>query len=236
MSVTGQVTIHVSQTPEPAGAQWFSQTVHNKKSGETQVYLFQRDASQTGFGKKITDFINGIRPAENKANKHLHRALSEKNLFENAQLGHIKTALIQSFHHENETELGINTNSGTKRSTPAFNGSTPITFKIKVKDNSAERSDLKKFLGNFSSSKSVNPRQSEAQRKLMNAIDYAIDLRDGVARPKSKAEIQVMADRIDQFLLKASVNEDGKPDEEVKQLGKITDLCTVLNEAILRKH
>ena len=65
----------------------------------------------------------------------------------------------------------------------------------------------------------------------MNAIDYAIDLRDGVARPKSKAEIKAMADRIDQFLVKASVDEEGKPD-----LGQITDLCTKLNEAILRKH
>ncbi|MEK0429549.1 MAG: hypothetical protein RL001_2076 [Pseudomonadota bacterium] len=230
MSVTGKVTIHVSQTLEPTGAQWFSQTVHNKKSGETQVYLFQRNASQIGFGKKITDFMNGIRPAENKANKHLHRALSE-NVFENAKLGHIKTALIQSSHHESELELGINTNSGTKRSTPAFNGSAPITFKIKVKDNSAERSNLKNLLENFFSSESVNPRQSETQRKLMNAIDYAIDLRDGVARPKSKAEIKAMADRIDQFLVKASVDEEGKPD-----LGQITDLCTKLNEAILRKH
>ena len=71
----------------------------------------------------------------------------------------------------------------------------------------------------------------------MNAIDYAIDLRDGVARPKSKAEIQAMADRIDQFLLKASVNEDGKPDEEGKlNLEQIPDLYTEPNKAILRKH
>ncbi len=95
MSIQGNIVVKISQRPDLEAGQWFSQTVHDKTTNKTHVYLFQRSASQRGLGTRISDFLNGIRPAKSKANTHLHKALMHPT-FAVAGLADIKSKILNT--------------------------------------------------------------------------------------------------------------------------------------------
>lgn len=239
MSVPPKIQINISHASNSESAEWFTKTQHDKASNQTTIFLFQRAESKPSLGRSISDFFNGIRPASDKANKHLHHVLSHLPRDENSQSADQATIHIQRLQKiakhldlpdKNLPQLGFNIHSGIQT----------VELQLDVRSESQGKLETKKrwasILNNIynppklptspknpdkekvsvspknppdQEGASVLPKNLPDKEKVISAINYAIDIESKTARPKSKADIRALSEHLDRLLLLVKFEEDG---------------------------
>lgn len=214
MSAPRNINVKISHAPGAGTGDWFAKTAHDKKINTTTVYLFQRLDIKPSLARKISDFFNGIRPASDKANKHLHDALSCIPLDKRGK--HFPNILSQ-ISHEDKPQLGFNTSYGI------VNGSMKTSgLKANIISESEEflieKSSWREKLDELFGDSSNSTKNLHEKNNVLKAIYYAIDLQNGTARPKSKSELAAMSEHINLFLIRTPFDEDSEQTEQLQKM------------------
>jgi len=198
-----QSHIVISRSPRLEPGHWYAQTVHDRKTKETTVYLFERSKAKRKVGTQISDFFRGIRPAADQANTHLRRLFPKDEDI---------TKLLSPIKIDKQPDRKSNDTATVQRDLTSISSSHLMSMEpeesgkssnsktvsdaqsgIIIEDSERERKQEWSDLICPSTKNTPLPDISESTRKLISAIHYAIDLEQGVARPKPKSELQAMA-------------------------------------------
>ncbi len=214
--------IHISATPEHTSAKWFQQTVHDKKTGQSCVYLFQRSDTKSSLGRLISDFVKNIKPASDKVSDELKKYVSSESRLDTSVFSNVKSSAQAGGKHRPLQKSA--SSSESEKSAPG----TQIIIhegERKTEDVVREKGHWNKTIDAFFKPKGAGStgEMSSTQRKLNNAIHYAIDLESGVARPTSQSERKAMSEHIHTFLMHTPFEDDS---ESLSRLQKLYAVLT----------
>ena len=211
MPISGAILVKISHAPGSASGDWFAKTLRHKDGDRTTVFLFQRADSKPSLGRKISDFFNGIRPASDKANKHLQYVLSQ--LPSNEQSGTLQQSDIHTrhlkeitprLHVPDKTRFREGINPSAERQIRGVHLSVLSETKEALDEKKQVASDINRLYKKYSS------KNLPDKNKLISAINYAIDIESGIARPKSTADIAKLSEHLNQLLLVVNFREDSQ--------------------------
>ncbi len=227
MPISGAILVKISHAPGSASGDWFAKTLRHKDGDRTTVFLFQRADSKPSLGRKISDFFNGIRPASDKANKHLQHVLSQ--LPSNEQSGTPHQTDIHMRHLKEITpHLQL---PGKTRSREGVNPSAERQIRgvmSYVLSETKEALDEKEQIASKINSlyEKLSSKNLPDKNKLISAINYAIDIESTIARPKSTADIAKLSEHLNQLLLVVNFQEDSPLLEQLQTMYTRLQVCS----------
>jgi hypothetical protein len=189
------------------------QTIHNKETNKTTVYLFQREASKSNLLRCIKDYFKGIKSAGEQVDKHLCGTLH----YTDHTFTRMKITNPLERRKNDPSAVGriinrFGTHIGTAGSkvfsiTPNARSNEPSDY-VQVKTETDQSFNLKqrwsKVIDSVDpESKKIN---SSERRHLKKIANYCVDSSSDRSRPKSKEQIKGMLDRLEKFIEKIPNN------------------------------
>ena len=209
MSNGPAVTFNISRTPGLEKPVWMEQTIHNKETNQSTVYLFQREAAKQTLWRCIKDYFKGIQSAGEQVEKRLCGTLH----YNDSRFARMKITNPLELNKNNPSE--VNKIIGRFERHIGLIGSKTFDYQphaspdnnadqVHVKVDTTNDLDFKQRAANIIDSIQPDSKTitSSERKKIKKIAYYTADLIDDRARPKSEKEIKNMLNALDDIFNK----------------------------------